>query len=147
LDPELNAGDPRSGLAVSGNEIYGTELGFDSFGGTVFRVNTDGTGYTNLTSFNNPGDPGSLAGLLLYGGNLYCAGDGGAHASGDVFELVLNPRLNIHRVNRAAVLTWTDPSLSLYSAPAANGVFTKISGATSPYTNAISGSQQFFQIK
>jgi uncharacterized repeat protein (TIGR03803 family) len=151
LNPALNAGHPTTGLAVSGNAIYATDLGFDSFGDGVFRVNTDGSGFTNLTSFNSPGDPGNLAALLLSGGNLYCAGRAGANGSGDVFELILgtplNRHLNLQLANNTVVLTWTEPSLSLYTSPTANGVFTKISGATSPYTNSISNSQQFFEIK
>jgi hypothetical protein len=35
---------------------------------------------------------------------------------------------------------------ALQSAPAASGSFTNIPGATSPYTNPISGGQQFFRL-
>ena len=54
---------PNGGLILSGNTLYGTANAGGSFGiGTVFAVNTDGTGFTNLHSFNwqrrfNPQQP------------------------------------------------------------------------------------------
>ena len=43
---------PSAGLILSGNTLYGTANGGGSSGnGTVFAVNTDGTGFTNLHSF------------------------------------------------------------------------------------------------
>src|SRR5712671_4684075 len=44
--------DPYAGLILSGNTLYGTaEYGGRSGYGTVFAVNTDGSGFTNLYSF------------------------------------------------------------------------------------------------
>ena len=44
--------NPEAGLILSGNTLYGTAEGGGSSGnGTVFRVNIDGTGFTNLHSF------------------------------------------------------------------------------------------------
>ena len=44
--------DPNAGLILSGNTLYGTAShGGSSGNGTVFAVNTDGTGFTNLHSF------------------------------------------------------------------------------------------------
>src|SRR5213593_2868323 len=43
---------PRAGLISSGDTLYGTARNGGSSGwGTVFAVNTDGTGFTNLHSF------------------------------------------------------------------------------------------------
>src|SRR5205807_5098588 len=40
---------PQAGLLLSGNTLYGTApYGGSSGNGTVFAVNTDGTGFTNL---------------------------------------------------------------------------------------------------
>ncbi len=151
LDPELGGADPSAGLVIHGNTIYATEEGFD-YGGTVFQVNTDGTGYTNLTSFNSVGDPETLTGLVLASGTLYgTAWNGGAYGSGEVFALTLTltsaPSLNIQLMNKSVVLSWNDPSFSLYSAPTLSSVFTNITGATSPYTNTITPSQQYFQLQ
>jgi uncharacterized repeat protein (TIGR03803 family) len=151
LDPNLNAGDPRSGLAINGDTIYATSLGFDAYGGTVFQVSTNGTGYTNLTSFNSPGDPGTLSGVTFLGGSLYCtSSSGGTNNNGTVFALGLSSApvpLNLKLAGNTVILSWNAPSLSLYAAPVVTGPFTKISGATSPHTNVISGSQRFFEIK
>jgi|SRR5579859_5552630 len=44
--------EPYVGLASSGNILYGTaNIGGSAGAGTVFAVNTDGTGFTNLHSF------------------------------------------------------------------------------------------------
>ena len=44
--------NPEAGLILSGNTLYGTaEGGGNSGDGTVFRVNIDGTGFTNLHTF------------------------------------------------------------------------------------------------
>jgi hypothetical protein len=47
--------------------------------------------------------------------------------------------------NNALVLMWTTGTLQ--SAPAAAGPYTDVSGATSPYTVAPSGDQQFFRVQ
>ena len=47
-----NGANPQGGLVLSGNALYGTTVnGGTSSNGTVFVVNTDGTGFTNLHSF------------------------------------------------------------------------------------------------
>src|SRR5262245_51466826 len=44
---------PYAGLIASGNTLFGTTVYGGSPGhGTVFKVNADGTGYTNLHNFN-----------------------------------------------------------------------------------------------
>src|SRR5438105_9174355 len=54
--PMITNGDgasPTAGLALSGNTLYGTAAGGGTSGyGTVFAINTDGTGFRNLHSFN-----------------------------------------------------------------------------------------------
>src|SRR5450432_327911 len=53
--------EPLAGLVLSGSTLYGTaSTGGDGGGiygsGTIFKLNTDGTGYTVLKTF--PGAPG-----------------------------------------------------------------------------------------
>src|SRR5438093_3601136 len=44
--------NPQARLVLSGNTLYGTASGGGGSGfGTVFAVNTNGTGFTNLHSF------------------------------------------------------------------------------------------------
>ncbi len=140
-----------TGLAINGSTIYADSVGYDAYGYTVFSVNTDGTGYTKLTSFNSPGDPDQMTGVLFSGGNLYCtAWNGGAYDMGTVFALILSPTpvpLSSQRVGNAVILSWSPSSLSLYSAPKLTSTFTKMAGATSPYTNTITGTQQYFLVK
>lgn len=70
---------PRAGLVLSGNTLYGTAIyGGSSGKGTVFAVNTDGTGFTNLHSFNGPSGSSTnndgnapWGGLVLSGKTLY----------------------------------------------------------------------------
>jgi len=87
--------NPRAGLTLSGNTLYGTASGGGSSGnGTVFAVNTDGTGFTALHSFaalsnltNNDG-AAPHAVLLLSGNTLYgMAFGGGSSGSGTVFKV------------------------------------------------------------
>src|SRR5436190_434373 len=74
---------PVAGLILSGNALYGTTMSGGSSGnGTVFAVNTDGTGFMNLHSFMALSDPYPLAhansdganpwaGLIVSGNTLY----------------------------------------------------------------------------
>jgi hypothetical protein len=55
--------------------------------------------------------------------------------------------LTIQLAGQDLVLSWPDNRFGLQSAPAATGIFTNILGATSPYTNPVSGSAQFFRLK
>jgi hypothetical protein len=47
--------------------------------------------------------------------------------------------------SKELVLSWTNAGFSLQTAPALTGTFTSIA-ATSPYTNAFTGGQQFFRL-
>jgi uncharacterized repeat protein (TIGR03803 family) len=90
-----DGGYPIGDLALSGNTLYGTaEQGGNNGNGTVFKINTDGTGYTNLYTFsalvNNTNFDGAapLAALLIYGGTLYgTANAGGTGGSGTIFAI------------------------------------------------------------
>jgi len=87
--------NPEAGLILSGNTLYGTaSQGGSSDAGSVFAVNTDGTGFTNLHSFtalvSNTNSDGALpyAGLILSGNILYgTATKGGSRGAGTVFSV------------------------------------------------------------
>jgi hypothetical protein len=116
----------------------------------VFELNTDGTGFTVLHSFDyaDGGDPDAL---ILTGGTIYGLSGTGIQGistgDGGIFALTSAPTLNIQLISNAVMLSWNAPSYSLYSAPTVNGVYTNISGATSPYTNAVTASQQYFELQ
>ena len=63
--------EPYSALLLSSNKLYGTaSAGGTSGYGSIFRINTDGTGFTNLHSFTDGlGFP--RAGLILASNVLY----------------------------------------------------------------------------
>jgi uncharacterized repeat protein (TIGR03803 family) len=92
-----NEGFEPTGLGLSGNTLYGTtEIGGSGGRGTVFRVNTDGSGFTNLHSFapsdltydTNADGIQPLGGVIISGNILYgTAGGGGTWGSGTVFRL------------------------------------------------------------
>ena len=56
------------------------------------------------------------------------------------------PTLQISRVGANAVLTWSDASYSLQSAPLVTGTYTNVIGAVNPYTTPVTGSQRYFRL-
>jgi uncharacterized repeat protein (TIGR03803 family) len=74
---ELNGGSdgsgPSSGLLLSGNVLFGTcvwsQNGVNR--GTVFKINTDGTGFAVLKTFHGYDGDYPLGNLVLSGTNLY----------------------------------------------------------------------------
>ena len=54
--------------------------------------------------------------------------------------------LFIQNDGKNAVLTWSDTSFMLQAAPAVNGGYTNVSGATSPFTNALDAPSKFFRL-
>src|SRR6266403_382999 len=81
---------PAAGLVLSGNPLYGTTTAGGSSGnGTVFAVNTGGSGFTNLYGFTGGSDGSApAAGLVLSGNTLYgTASAGGSSGNGTVFAV------------------------------------------------------------
>lgn len=94
---------PEAGLVLAGSTLYGTtsQGGTSVFPGpgTIFAINTNGSGFTNLYSFTTP--PGSvitntdgatpLATLILSGNTLYgTTRNGGNFGYGTVFAVNTN---------------------------------------------------------
>ena len=105
-------GGPVAALTISSNTIYGTTFGGGASNlGTVFKINTDGTGFTNLHSFNgninlpfNANTDGAYpqGGLLLVGNTLYgTTAFGGTNGNGTVFALRVDGTdfTNLHLFN------------------------------------------------
>ncbi len=82
----------NSALVLSGSALYGTTFDGGKFGhGTVFRINVDGTGFTNLYNFIGAEGGAPNAGLVLAGDTLYgVATGGGTGGLGTVFKLTTN---------------------------------------------------------
>lgn len=137
---------PQTRLTLSGNVLYGrTSAGGSSGCGTMFKMNTDGTGLVMLYHFTfcNSGQSELVwSDGTLYGTTL----EGGDWNIGTVFSLDPSKVLFAHPLGNSLVLDWLNPALGLQAAPYATGTYTNIAGATSPYTNTMAGPQQFFRL-
>jgi len=81
---------PMAGLIISGNTLYGTtELGGSAGAGTIFAINTDGTGFRTVYTFTNGSDGSDLYGKLVLSGNALfgTASEGGNSHWGTVFAV------------------------------------------------------------
>jgi uncharacterized repeat protein (TIGR03803 family) len=172
---------PRGGLTLSGNTLYGATVSggsgtaqFDDvFGatidapsgaGTVFAVNTDGTGFTTLHSFTTE-SMASLAnsdgafpwgGLVLSGITLYgTAEQGGSSGAGTVFSIFLQPKFTIIPSRTNLILTWPTnyigfavQSTTNLASPVwtTNSLVPVVVNGQNVVTNPISGTQQFFRL-
>jgi len=98
----FNASDganPFAGLILSGNTLYGTTVSGGGSGsdlGTVFALNSDGTGFRTLHRFTdwqwpiytNPDGAHPTGGVILSGNTLYgTAQNGGSSANGTIFSV------------------------------------------------------------
>jgi len=102
--PELSTNSdgslPHGALVLSGQTLFGTAMKSGSLGfGTVFAVNTDGTGFTNLHNFAL-GDGSQPNGVFLVSNTLYgTARTGGSSGVGTVFAVNTDGSgfTNLHR--------------------------------------------------
>jgi uncharacterized repeat protein (TIGR03803 family) len=164
------------GLILSGSTLYGTAANGGSWGsGTVFAVNTNGTGFSVLHSFTATSGPivsgvwgtgansdGALpgafaaAGLILTGNMLYgTTRAGGSSGGGTIFSISIPPQLTITPTGGNVVLTWPTnfKGFSLQSTMnLSSPVWTTnlpapvVVNGLNTVTNPISGTQQFFRL-
>jgi uncharacterized repeat protein (TIGR03803 family) len=165
---------PITGLVLSGNTLYGTaawggSAAATSGNGTVFAVNTDGTGFTSLHSFTatsslppyGNSDGRTPSGLILSGSTLYgTARLGGSSGNGTVFSISLGPvsppQLTIASSGANVILTWPtkaagftlQSTTNLFSPTAwtTNSPAPDVVNGQSVVTNPISGAQQFYRL-
>lgn len=116
-----NGFSPLGDLTLYGNRFYGTTSNcfFADSGGTIFSIDTNGSGFKTLYYFiaNNgygptPSGDVILAGKALYGDTYF----GGPDSVGYVFKLDTNTTTSINK------LTATSGRISLYPNPS-NGIF------------------------
>jgi len=84
--------EPWAGLLLSTNTLFGTTVGGGSNGvGTVFKINADGTGFTNLYIFGGNDGANPYARLALISNTVYGVTlNGGAAGGGTVFKIGTN---------------------------------------------------------
>jgi uncharacterized repeat protein (TIGR03803 family) len=83
--------NPHGGLTLSGSTLYGMTSGgtlqTSSSSGTVFKINTDGSGFQSLHSFNWQDGECPIGNLTLVGNFLYGTTYDAANALGTVFRV------------------------------------------------------------
>jgi uncharacterized repeat protein (TIGR03803 family) len=157
-----------TGLVLSGSTLYGAAAyGGNAGNGTIFGLNTNGTGFTTLHTFTgtNPLDDSNtdggnpFSGLMLSGNTLYgTALIGGAFGQGTLFSVALSqrPSLTIIRSGLNVVLRWptnvsgfTLQSTTNLVSPAVWATVTPspvvVSGQNT-VTNTTSGTRQFYRL-
>ena len=88
----LDGGNPQGSLTLSGSTLYGMTLhgGSNSDFGSVFKLNTDGTGYVPLHIFSGGANDGvsPFGSLTLVGSTLYgMTNGGGSNGYGTIFKI------------------------------------------------------------
>jgi len=168
---------PYAPLVLSGNTLYGTATaGGTSGNGTVFAVNTDGTGFTVLHTFT-PTVYGTIDGLpvdtnsdgtypdgtlTLSGNTLYgTASHGGTNGQGTVFSIFIQPQLTIIPSGPYVILAWPTNyagfSYSAYTLESTTNLGSSavwstnspppvVIGGDNVVINAASGKQQFYRL-
>ncbi len=125
---------PASPLLLAGNSLYGTTTdGGASGGGTLFKLDTDGLGFTVLHTFTNSDGLQPSGQLLLAGSTLYgTAAAGGSGNNGTVFKL------NTDGSGFTTIYTFTATS-----ADPSSGSYTNGDGAQPPGGVILSGAMLY----
>jgi uncharacterized repeat protein (TIGR03803 family) len=155
--PNGDGANPQANLLLVGETLYGTAAyAGTAAGGTLFGINLDGTGFTNLYNFNgyvNNVGQYPLAGLIWVTNAFYGTTYEGGNQYGTVFSLsatlpvVVPPLLSIMRAGTNVILSWTNAvgynlqSVTNLASPA----WVDVPGQ-SPVTNPITGSEKFYQL-
>jgi uncharacterized repeat protein (TIGR03803 family) len=85
---KTDGADPEGSLTLSGSTLYGMTEAGGGGGGTIFQINTDGSGYKVLHSFEDvPDGAGPGGDLTLSGSTLYGMTSSGGIAFGTIFQI------------------------------------------------------------
>ena len=143
-----NSGSTWQAKAVPA--VNWTSVASSADGSRLAAVSNDGLIMTsadsgaNWTTNDAPPGPWTSVASSSDGSKLVAVMDGGGIY---VLQPASAPVLNIVHSGSAVVLSWGNPTFSLQAAPAVNGVYTNVTGATSPYTNTIGNPQKFFRLQ
>lgn len=114
-----DAGEPFGGLTLYSNIFYGAALAGNSTSanfGIIYRINPDGSGFTNVYNFSGSSDgAGPESTLILNGNTLYgitpLGGSAfGSSGDGTLFALTFPVSLAISKSNANCNLIWPSPS-------------------------------------
>jgi len=151
--------EPQDALILSGDTLYGTASEGGSLGlGTVFKVNTNGTGFATLYNFTagSSSFPNVTAGLILSGNILYgTTVYGGDSGNGSLFSLSLG-QLTVNLAGTNIILTWPTNASGFGLQCATNLLAPSLWSAVSPapvvvngqnvVTNPVCGTQMFYRL-
>ncbi|HSH17043.1 MAG TPA: choice-of-anchor tandem repeat GloVer-containing protein, partial [Verrucomicrobiae bacterium] len=113
LDGFTEGGAPRHALVVVATTLYGcTAVGGGNNCGTVFKLNTDGSGFALLKDFSLYDGAYPTGSLIYADGVLYgTTSAGGQLSQGVVFSISLAPGLRVERASpHGMLLAWPHPS-------------------------------------
>jgi len=144
-----------AGVVLSDGVLYGTASGGGHYGqGTLFRLNTNGTGFATLHSFAGTGDGGVPRAPLVVVGDTYYGTTSSSRVAlyGTLFAFTPDVApapipLSYQAAGGQLCLTWTNPSFCLQISRTANGVYTNIPTASSPWFVPIAAPQIFFRLQ
>ena len=111
---------PKAQLALYGDTLYGSaSSGGAMNGGTVFSLNTDGSGFSNLCNLSSVGGGGYFPnGVVMYGSTLYGTAEyGGSNSSGTIFEIGPGGFAPIHEFSATQI------NLSTYAETNGDGAY------------------------
>jgi uncharacterized repeat protein (TIGR03803 family) len=164
LGTNSDGAGPQAELILSDGVLYGTtKFGGNGGSGTVFRLNTNGTGFATLYNFTavdvvtgtNKDGAHPVSGLVLSSGVLYGTASAGGTAGngttgyGTVFSLLVPPTLAIRRQGTNVILTWATNFTGFNLQTATNLVppvnWSAVAGQYS-VTNPIADKQRFFRL-
>jgi hypothetical protein len=144
VDSSGNVFVTGSSTAASGYKDYATV----AYSGTGVPL------FTNLYAAAPNGDALASAIAVDGSGNLLVTGYSSNGSTNEFVTIKYSSsapsapvRLDFQRLNNQLVLSWTNASFALQSAPTVTATFTNIPGATSPYTNSLTGPQQYFRLR
>jgi hypothetical protein len=155
-DGPVNRDDGATAVAVDGRgNVFvagystGTYSNYDYV--TIAYSSSGNPSWTNRYSGEGNGHDRAAAIAVDGSGNVFVTGYSTGSSSGSDYatirySIVPTIPLEIQLVENQLVLSWTNTAFTLQTALAITGTFTNIPGVTSPYTNPITGAQQFFRL-
>lgn len=145
--------DPHGNIIVTGDSANLAVSPFDYDFATIALSSSGVPVWTNRFGGLGAGEDRAEAVAVSAEGSVYVTGYSYNGTDWDYTTIKYAPismsqiPLNISRMENKVVLSWTNPLFTLQSSSLPDVGFTNIPGATSPFTNSLTESSQFFRLK